>query len=197
MGEREDTWGEIMLDLCNVFVKYLPHHFAEKELQELFQEFGDIESVKVMVDPQTGSSLGYGFVRFQKPEQAQDAIDNLSRKKIGDRTLLCKLSNTSGKQANLYIKPLKENTTEETLKKLFESFGEVIECKVMTDKQTPNSRCIGFVRFSNRQSADKAINAMNGVKMEGDDTPLVVRYAETQQQKQRRYQNVPGNHQTG
>lgn len=49
------------LDECNVFVKYLPHHYGEEDLQKLFEEFGSIQSVKVMVDPQTGSSLGYGY----------------------------------------------------------------------------------------------------------------------------------------
>merc|ERR1712137_1361001 len=185
MGEREDTWGEIMLDLCNVFVKYLPHHFAEKELQELFQEFGDIQSVKVMVDPQTGSSLGYGFVRFAKPEQAQAAIDNLSRKKIGDRTLLCKLSNQTTKNAILFVKPLKENTTEDTLKTMFTSFGEVIECKVSLDKKSTSNQCVGFVRFVHRASAESAIQAMNGIKTEGET--LTVRFADTPQQKPRRY----------
>merc|ERR1712137_129210 len=185
MGEREDTGEEIMLDLCNVFVKYLPHHFAEKELQELFQEFGDIQSVKVMVDPQTGSSLGYGFVRFAKPEQAQAAIDNLSRKKIGDRTLLCKLSNQTTKNAILFVKPLKENTTEDNLKTMFTSFGEVIECKVSLDKKSTSNQCVGFVRFVHRASAEIAIQAMNGIKTEGET--LTVRFADTPQQKPRRY----------
>merc|ERR1712137_567894 len=182
-GETEET----ALDYCNVFVKYLPHHFTEKDLQELFQEYGKIMSVKVMVDPQTGSSLGYGFVRFAEPEQAQLAIDNLSRKKIGDRTLLCKLSNSTGKNANLYVKPLNANTTEETLKALFESFGEIIECKVIPDKHAADG-CVGFVRFVNCKSAENAIQTMNGTKTE-NEVPLVVRFAETAQPKpqQRRY----------
>ena len=48
------------VDVCNVFVKYLPHHFGELQLRELFAPYGTILSVKVMVDPRTGSSLGYG-----------------------------------------------------------------------------------------------------------------------------------------
>lgn len=57
-----DIEQEEILDSCNVFVKYLPHHYGEEELHQLFAEFGNIRSVKVMVDPQTGSSLGYGYI---------------------------------------------------------------------------------------------------------------------------------------
>lgn len=50
------------LDETNVFVKYLPPDINDVSLKELFSPFGEIVSVKVMVDPPTGASLGYGYV---------------------------------------------------------------------------------------------------------------------------------------
>ena len=50
------------LDDCNVFVKYLPPDISDQELHDLFLEYGKIKSAKVMYDPQTGNSLGYGYL---------------------------------------------------------------------------------------------------------------------------------------
>lgn len=50
------------LDKCNVFVKFLPTEVTDTGLYTMFSKFGEITSYKVMVDPYTGSSLGYGYV---------------------------------------------------------------------------------------------------------------------------------------
>ncbi|KAM9983327.1 hypothetical protein ACTFIY_000060 [Dictyostelium cf. discoideum] len=83
------------VDICNVFVKYLPCNFSEKELYDLFEQFGEIVNTKVMVNIKTGNSLGYGFVRFLNPENACEAIKNMNRYQVGYKTLLCKLSKPS------------------------------------------------------------------------------------------------------
>lgn len=156
------------LDICNVFVKYLPHHYQDDDLHNLFKDYGTIQSVKVMLDPQSGTSLGYGFVRFEKPEEAQLAIDNLSRKKIEDRTLLCKLSNFSGKSVKVSVTPIPNQFTEESLKELFEVFGEIIECKINQDSNT------GYIRFASRSAADDAILKLNGTKLKDEEEPLTL-----------------------
>jgi RNA recognition motif-containing protein len=48
-------------DPCNVFIKYLPPELTDSGLYSLFLRFGEIVSCKVMVDPITGHSLGYGY----------------------------------------------------------------------------------------------------------------------------------------
>jgi RNA recognition motif-containing protein len=48
-------------DPCNVFIKYLPPELTDSGLYSLFVRFGEIVSCKVMVDPITGHSLGYGY----------------------------------------------------------------------------------------------------------------------------------------
>lgn len=186
------------VDDCNVFVKYLPPEFSDEELYDLFAPFGKIISAKVMIDHQSGNSLGYGFVRYHSSESALASIEALSGTKIKNKTLLCKLSNSTPNSSaylqphtNLYIKPLLENTTEEHLRAVFEKFGEIIECKVMVDKNTGTSRQIGFVRFSSLEEATEAMNEMNGKKLCEDAPPLVVRYAETHLQKTfRKYRNI-------
>ena len=180
------------LDDCNVFVKYLPPDVNDQELHNLFANYGKIKSAKVMFDPQTGTSLGYGFVRFETSEEAKKAIADMSEKKIGNRTLLCKLSKIVSNHTNLYIKPLLDNTSEEDLRNLFLKFGQILNCKVMVDKQTGTSRRIGFVRFATKESAAIAIQEMNGVKLTPESPALIVRHAETLYQKNiRKMRNIP------
>lgn len=50
------------LDPCNVFVKYLPSALDDEELCKLFQPYGAILSSKIMVDPNSHKSLGFGYV---------------------------------------------------------------------------------------------------------------------------------------
>eukprot|EP00002_Diphylleia_rotans_P026133 TRINITY_DN519_c0_g2_i1.p1 TRINITY_DN519_c0_g2~~TRINITY_DN519_c0_g2_i1.p1 ORF type:complete len:602 (-),score=117.51 TRINITY_DN519_c0_g2_i1:1811-3616(-) len=144
------------VDPCNVFVKYLPADMSDDGLAELFQPFGDIISAKVMVDVKTGQSLGYGFIRYTTADEAYLAIAKMSGAQVGNKTLLCKLSNSSANQAaslssNLYIKPLLPSTSEDDLYQLFAPFGRIIECKVMVDIHTGKSKQVGFVRYPQNQ----------------------------------------------
>jgi polyadenylate-binding protein len=61
MADLEDT-PLSETDRCNIFVKYLPTTLTDTGLYSLFSQFGEIVSCKVMVDPVTGNSLGYGYV---------------------------------------------------------------------------------------------------------------------------------------
>eukprot|EP01121_Diplochlamys_sp_Union-15-3_P003717 TRINITY_DN13654_c0_g1_i1.p1 TRINITY_DN13654_c0_g1~~TRINITY_DN13654_c0_g1_i1.p1 ORF type:complete len:299 (-),score=48.08 TRINITY_DN13654_c0_g1_i1:72-968(-) len=193
------------LDLCNVFVKYLPSELTESQFHELFVPFGHVISSKIMIDQTTGKSLGYGFVRFKVASEAQTAINAMNGQRISNKRLLCKLANQSANptvnanpvvqlpflnsqtpSSNLYIKPLLPNTSEQDLRDLFGKFGFITDCKVMVDHNTGMSRQIGFVRFERQHDANKAIEEMNGYKLANNALPLTVKYADTEEQKEAR-----------
>jgi len=137
------------LDSLNVFVKYLPSDVQDRGLRALFAAFGRVVSAKVMVDHNMGCSLGYGYVRFSYPEEAQKAIDHMDGYKIGNKTLLCKLSNSFSypePSTNLFIKSLPVSFTEKNLEQLFSGFGNILTTKILKDKRTGESKQIGFVR---------------------------------------------------
>lgn len=176
------------LDKCNVFIKFLPIEVTDTGLYAMFSKFGEITSYKVMVDPITGSSLGYGFCRYKTSEEATKAIENMSGTVIGNKTLLCKLShgisrNNSLPNNNLYIKPLLPTTSEGDLLEIFSKYGKIVDCKVMLDRNTGLSRQIGFVRFENVEDATKALTATNGLELDKDFPPIVVKYAENESHK--------------
>lgn len=176
------------LDKCNVFIKFLPVEVTDTGLYAMFSKFGEITSYKVMVDPITGCSLGYGFCRYKTPEEAERAIKCMSGTVIGNKTLLCKLShgiskNNSLPNNNLYIKPLLPTTTEKDLIDIFSKYGKIVDCKVMLDRNTGLSRQIGFVRFETIEDATKALTATNGLQLDENFPPIVVKYAENESHK--------------
>jgi len=67
----------------------------------------------------------------------------------------------------LFVGGLSWNTTDDGLRQAFERFGQIVEAKVITDRETGRSRGFGFVTFSQDESAQQAINEMNGTQLEG------------------------------
>jgi len=60
--------------VTNLIINYLPPELNEDELMAIFAEHGEIEHIKVVRDHQTRLSLGYGFVKYKKAEEAQRAV---------------------------------------------------------------------------------------------------------------------------
>ena len=58
-------------------------------------------------------------------------------------------------------------TTSEGLRKAFEEFGEVIDAKVITERETGRSRGFGFVTLADDAAASTAISEMDGKELEG------------------------------
>lgn len=75
----------------------------------------------------------------------------------------------------IYVGRLNHAITELHLELLFGHFGEVEQAKVITDRETGEPRGFGFVEMKDERSASKAIDKLDGVKLEG--TTLVVRPA--------------------
>lgn len=62
----------------------------------------------------------------------------------------------------LFVGGISWNTGDAELRQAFESFGEVLEATVVTDRQTGRSRGFGFVSFSDDESAAKAMSELDG-----------------------------------
>ncbi|WP_333819361.1 RNA recognition motif domain-containing protein [Ohtaekwangia sp.] len=62
----------------NIYVANIPFKASEDELRELFQEHGDVTSVKIVFDKLTNRSRGFGFVEMSDGASAKDAINELN-----------------------------------------------------------------------------------------------------------------------
>lgn len=70
----------------NIFVAGLSYQISEADLNELFEEYGEVTSAKIITDRETGRSRGYGFVEMGD-EDGQRAIDELDGAEYDGRTL--------------------------------------------------------------------------------------------------------------
>lgn len=68
---------------------------------------------------------------------------------------------------NIYLGNLSYSATENTVRELFEGFGQVTTAKIVTDKFTGSSRGFGFVEMPNDDEAQKAIAELNGKDFQG------------------------------
>jgi RNA recognition motif-containing protein len=70
-----------------LFVGNFPFSTTEADLQSLFAPYGNIDSVTVVTDRQTGRSRGFGFVEMSDRGEAEKAIEALNGKEVGGRAL--------------------------------------------------------------------------------------------------------------
>lgn len=67
----------------------------------------------------------------------------------------------------LFVGGLSFNTTEESLRQTFSSFGTLVEAKIITDRDSGRSRGFGFVSFDNDEDAEQALQKVNGTELDG------------------------------
>ncbi len=73
-----------------IFVAGLPYDMDDAELEEFFEKFGTVTSVKVAMDRETGKSKGFAFVEMPNDQEAKEAIESLNDLPIGRKTLVVK-----------------------------------------------------------------------------------------------------------
>jgi RNA recognition motif-containing protein len=70
-----------------LYVGGLPYQTTENDLIDLFEQIGQVTSVTVITDRETGRSKGFGFVDMASTENAQQAIAQLNGTRYGERTI--------------------------------------------------------------------------------------------------------------
>ncbi|KAI8379385.1 uncharacterized protein BYT42DRAFT_324616 [Radiomyces spectabilis] len=83
-----DKTDNTFVDYMNLYVKNLDPALTNADLFNLFRNFGRIVSARVMSNPATGQSKGYGFVSFSKPEEAQAALREMNNKMVISKPLI-------------------------------------------------------------------------------------------------------------
>ncbi|NWR57194.1 PABP4 protein, partial [Bucorvus abyssinicus] len=197
--EREAELGAKAKEFTNVYIKNFGDDMDDERLKELFSKYGKTLSVKVMTDP-TGKSKGFGFVSFEKHEDANKAVEDMNGKDINGKLVFVgraqkkverqaelkrkfeqlkqeRLSRYQG--VNLYIKNLDDTIDDEKLRKEFSPFGSITSAKVMLEDG--RSKGFGFVCFSSPEEATKAVTEMNG-RIVGSK-PLYVALAQRKEER--------------
>ena len=71
----------------NIYVGNLSWNLGEFDVQNLFEEFGKVESVKIIFDRDTNRSKGFGFVEMSDSDAASNAISSLNGKEVDGRNI--------------------------------------------------------------------------------------------------------------
>ncbi|XP_056646570.1 ELAV-like protein 3 isoform X6 [Diorhabda carinulata] len=164
----------------NLIVNYLPQTMTQEEIRSLFSSIGEVESCKLIRDKVTGQSLGYGFVNYHRPEDAEKAINTLNGLRLQNKTIKVSYARPSSeaiKGANLYVSGLPKNMTQQDLETLFSPFGRIITSRILCDNITGLSKGVGFIRFDQRLEAERAIQELNGTIPKGSTEPITVKFA--------------------
>ncbi|CAD7702045.1 unnamed protein product [Ostreobium quekettii] len=179
--------GDDMPDDCKLYVGNLATSFSDSMLRQLFDPFGEVMHATVLMDLSTGTSRGYGFVHFTNNMDSRHAAEEMNGKLVDGRPLVVRLRSEGpptqkpkyGVQepddCKLYVAHLPLTVNELTLRKLFEPYGQVGEVKLITDRVTGQVKGYGFVNMASPQSAQAAIQGLNGYRLEGKT--LTVRIA--------------------
>ncbi|KAL6457659.1 hypothetical protein MHYP_G00346220 [Metynnis hypsauchen] len=198
--EREAELGARAKEFTNVYIKNFGEDMDDEKLKEVFSKYGNAMSIRVMTDD-TGKSRGFGFVSFERHEDAQKAVDEMNGKELNgkliyvgraqkkvERQIELKRKFEQMKQdrmtryqgVNLYVKNLDDGIDDERLRKEFSPFGTITSAKVMMDGG--RSKGFGFVCFSSPEEATKAVTEMNGRIVA--TKPLYVALAQRKEERQ-------------
>ncbi|KAH7429965.1 hypothetical protein KP509_09G075700 [Ceratopteris richardii] len=177
----------------NVFVKNLSEITTDEDLRKISGVHGTITSAVIMRDAD-GKSKCFGFVNFDRPEDAAKAVKALNGTIFNDKEwYVGRAQKKSEREArleryqgvNLYLKNLDDTIDDEKLGDLFSEFGTITACKVMRDPQG-QIKGSGFVAFSSSYEATRAVSEMNGKMIASK--PLYVAPAQTKEERRARLQ---------
>ena len=71
----------------NIYVGNLPYSVTEQDLRELFESYGEVSSVNVIIDKFTKQSKGFGFVEMPSEDESMEAIDKINDQDYQGRNL--------------------------------------------------------------------------------------------------------------
>ncbi|KAL2939363.1 Polyadenylate-binding protein 2 [Bienertia sinuspersici] len=151
----------------SLYVGDLELNVSDSQLYDVFNQVGQVVSVRVCRDLTTRRSLGYGYVNYGSPQDAARAIDVLNFTPLNNKPIRIMYSHRdpsirkSG-AGNIFIKNLDKAIDNKALHETFSAFGTILSCKVATDA-SGQSKGHGFVQYETEESAQKAIEKLNGM----------------------------------
>ncbi|XP_056429271.1 CUGBP Elav-like family member 2 isoform X23 [Hyla sarda] len=186
-------------DAIKMFVGQIPRSWSEKELKDLFEPYGAVYQINVLRDRSQNppQSKGCCFVTFYTRKaalEAQNALHNIKTLPGMHHPIQMKPADSEKSNAvedrKLFIGMVSKKCNENDIRVMFSPFGQIEECRILRGPDglsRASQHCCAFVTFSTRAMAQNAIKAMHQSQtMEGCSSPIVVKFADTQKDKEQR-----------
>ncbi|XP_056103512.1 CUGBP Elav-like family member 2 isoform X19 [Rhinichthys klamathensis goyatoka] len=182
-------------DAIKMFVGQIPRSWSEKELKELFEPYGAVYQINILRDRSQNppQSKGCCFVTFYTRKaalEAQNALHNIKTLTGMHHPIQMKPADSEKSNAvedrKLFIGMVSKKCNENDIRVMFSPFGQIEECRILRGPDGLSRGC-AFVTFSTRAMAQNAIKGMHQSQtMEGCSSPMVVKFADTQKDKEQR-----------
>ncbi|XP_008281473.1 CUGBP Elav-like family member 2 isoform X3 [Stegastes partitus] len=182
-------------DSIKMFVGQIPRSWSETELKELFEPFGAVHQINILRDRTQNppQSKGCCFVTFYTRKaalEAQNALHNIKTLSGMHHPIQMKPADSEKTSAvedrKLFVGMVSKKYGENEVRMMFSSFGQIEECRILRGPDGQSRGC-AFVTFATRAMAQNAIKTMHHSQtMEGCSSPLVVKFADTQRDKEQR-----------
>nr|XP_046153234.1 CUGBP Elav-like family member 2 isoform X8 [Oncorhynchus gorbuscha] len=192
-------------DAIKMFVGQIPRSWSEKELKELFEPYGAVYQINILRDRSQNppQSKGCCFVTFYTRKaalEAQNALHNIKTLTGMHHPIQMKPADSEKSNAvedrKLFIGMVSKKCNENDIRVMFSAFGQIEECRILRgpdglsrglSHREANVKGCAFITFSTRAMAQNAIKAMHQSQtMEGCSSPIVVKFADTQKDKEQR-----------
>ncbi|XP_052348095.1 CUGBP Elav-like family member 2 isoform X10 [Oncorhynchus keta] len=192
-------------DAIKMFVGQIPRSWSEKELKELFEPYGAVYQINILRDRSQNppQSKGCCFVTFYTRKaalEAQNALHNIKTLTGMHHPIQMKPADSEKSNAvedrKLFIGMVSKKCNENDIRVMFSAFGQIEECRILRgpdglsrglSQREANVKGCAFITFSTRAMAQNAIKAMHQSQtMEGCSSPIVVKFADTQKDKEQR-----------
>lgn len=168
---------------AKLYVGNLDYDANENDVNELFSNYGEVLSAIVVRNKDDGTSKGFAFVEMETIDEAQKAADGLdavmfmgraitvneAREKAAAKAPAKRVFESSYKPGTkkLYVGNLPFSVTEDDIKDLFSSAGEVKNVKIIVDQDTKRSKGFCFIEMSDERGAKKAVETLNDIDVGG------------------------------
>jgi polyadenylate-binding protein len=142
------------------------------DLYKYFSSRGyKIQKSKVVLDKNTSKPRGYGYLTFYTQEEADRCISEMNNQVLDGQAIRLSHQIQRGQEkydekANILIKNIDKEVTQQELFSAFAKFGNIISCK-LESYPDGTSRGFAYVQYEKVEDADKAIDQMNGTELKG------------------------------
>ncbi|KAJ7638403.1 hnRNP A1-gamma isoform [Roridomyces roridus] len=169
-----------MHDAGKVFIGGLNWDTTDEGLRNYFSEFGKVDACTIMRDP-SGTSRGFAFMTFEDPASLVAVLGRehiLDGKAIDPKRAIPREEHL--RNTRYFVGGLSPATTAESMKQFFSAYGNVVDCTIMSDKETGRNKGFGFVTFEDAANADQLVGKL-GLTL--DDKEIEVKMAQPRSQR--------------